>query len=186
MPTQREINALEKKNTQLSDQLARSDSRIRGLESDLLSARKQTDHYRDLAKSNEDARNAAEKELVEARSRVRNDEPIGQGAFEVVTAKDNQMVLGRRRPKGTLLGFFTCIEGFEPQMVVDAVHYGTGVVKEADQHELFTELMSRADSTEKLAAAEIRIQELEKQLKELAEDAGLGGDGENGGDETES
>jgi len=186
MATKREMNALEKKNTQLSDQLARSDSRIRGLEKDLLDARKRIDHYRSLAAQNEAGRNDAEKQLKESKSRLRNDEPIGKGAFEVVTAKDNQMVLGRRRPKGTLLGFFTCIEGFEPRMVVDAVHYGTGVIQNADQHELYTELMNRADSTEKLAAAENRNAELERQLKELAADAGLGGDGENGGDENES
>jgi len=186
MPTQREMNALEKRNTQLSDQLARGQSRIRGLEKDLNDARKRIDHYRDLAKANEDGRNAAEKSLQEAKSRVRSDEPIGKGAFEVVTAKDNQMVLGRRRPKGTLLGFFTCIDGYEPQMVVDALRYGTGVIKEADQHELFTELMSRADSTEKLAVAENRVAELEQQLKDLAEDAGLDQDTGEDADENES
>ena len=167
MPTQRDVNALEKKNTQLSDQCARHESRIKGLEKDLLAARKQTDHYRGLAAQNEAGRNEAELKLKQSQSKLRNDEPIGKGAFEVVTAKDGQMVLGRKRPAGTLLGFFTCIEGLEPQMVIDAVRYGTGKIQEADQKDLFDELMSRAGSVEKLAEAEIKIAELVKQNAEL-------------------
>ena len=172
----KEIN----ENGNLRKEIDRKDSKIVKLEKELEKARVKSDQHDARARSLQKEKNALEIKLDETRAKIRNDDPIGKGAYEIRTLKAQQ-VNGRTKPAGTLLGFFTTVDGFDPTMLADALHYRSAVIKHADQHELFTELMGRADATEKLAAAENRIAELEKELADLLEERhgdGAGGDGD--------
>ena len=182
----KEIN----ENGNLRKEIDRKDATIAKLNKDLEKIRVKSDQHDARAKSLQKEKNALELKLDETRAKIRNDDPIGKGAYEVRTLAAQQ-VNGRTKPAGTLLGFFTTVQGFEPTMLADALHYRSAVVKPADQHELFTELMGRADATEKLASAENRIAELEKELAVLlelhhGEDGDGGGEGGDGGGKSQA
>lgn len=155
-----------KDNGNLKKEVGRKDATIAKLEKNLERANTKCDQHDARAKQLQKEKNALEVKLDKLRASVRNDDPMGKGAFEVRT-KAEQLVRGKLKPAGTLVGFFTTIEGFSATMLADALHYGSARLVKADHHELYTELMGRADQTERLAVAEITIEEQRERIAAL-------------------
>ncbi len=172
---QRQLNAANKRIAALEKDLSKANTKIHTQEQEKRSLQRRVDHHDGRAKQLQAMVNDRDLKLAKlAEEGVRQD-PIGEGAFEVVT-KNDQLINGRKRPKGTRLGFFTTIVGITPQVVVDSLHYGTAEITEGDSHELYTELMAREELVGQCARLEIERDELKKQLEELQVDAGLNTD----------
>ena len=167
----RRLTAAQKDLGRLGKEMNRKENELRSVRDGLDKAGKRADHYKALADSLGVRVSALELKIDELRGSIRADDPIGKGAYEVRT-KAAQMIGTRSRPAGTLLGFFTCIEGFGPGMLVDAVHYGSAVVVEGDQHGLYTELMARPDMIEKLAQTENDLADAMARIRQLGGEEG--------------
>ena len=179
----------------LAKKLKAADERIAALEQRLAKLGAQTDTLTGEAKAAEAEKNAVLKEMKALKQSVREQDPVGKGAYEIRT-KNEQTILGRTRPAGTLIGYFTTIEGMEPISLAHALYYSTASVHEADAGELYTELMSKAQAAgdaveigQELAAAketvdganahcadlENAIEDLNAEIAALKEAAGKGG-----------
>lgn len=171
MPTtqQREISDANKQAGQAVKDLNRAHQKYADLEEKHSKLRLQRDALAGENKALQREVSNLQKRADELVAQKGDDTHIGRGSYVVVSEND-KVVRGRPLPKGSMLGFITVIEGFAPEAVGDALHFGSARLVESEHHELYTQLMAQADSTEKLAEAEVRIRELEATVAELIDE----------------